>query len=133
MIAVPVKTDKENPAITTLFGKAKWFALIDGEKITIEKNETQSGRKVAEELASKGVDKLIFNHMGANPFMLLQKHNIKCYHSGKERILLLDALDKLKADGLTLVDGANMADFVEQSSMHSSGHHEHHDEHHHHH
>ena len=38
MIAISVKTNKENPAVTTLFGKGKWFAFIDGDKITIGKN-----------------------------------------------------------------------------------------------
>jgi len=28
-LAIPVKTNKENPAISPLFGKAKWFAFVD--------------------------------------------------------------------------------------------------------
>jgi predicted Fe-Mo cluster-binding NifX family protein len=46
MIAIPAKTDTQNPAVITLFGKAKWFAFIDGDRVTIEKNELQSGRSV---------------------------------------------------------------------------------------
>jgi len=134
MIAIPVKTDKENPAVTTLFGKAKWFAIVDGDTITIEKNEIQSGRAVVEYLVSKGVDKLIFNHMGGNPFMLLQKAKVECFHSGDERILLNDVLDKLKNDSLIKVDGTNMSDFVEQGNMHNGGgHKEHNHDHEHHH
>ena len=134
MIAIPVKTDKENPAVTTLFGKAKWFAIVDGDTITIEKNEIQSGRAVVEYLVSKGVDKLIFNHMGGNPFMLLQKAKVECFHSGDERILLNDVLDKLKIDSLIKVDGTNMSDFVEQGNMHNGGgHKEHNHDHEHHH
>jgi len=134
MIAIPVKIDKENPAVTTLFGKAKWFAIVDGDTITIEKNEIQSGRAVVEYLVSKGVDKLIFNHMGGNPFMLLQKAKVECFHSGDERILLNDVLDKLKNDSLIKVDGTNMSDFVEQGNMHNGGgHKEHNHDHEHHH
>ena len=121
MIAIPVKTDKENPAVTTLFGKAKWFAIVDGDKITIEKNDINSGRAVVEYLISKGVTKLIFNHMGGNPFMLLQKAKIECFYSGKERILLSDVLSKLENDSLVKVDGNNMADYVEQGNMHNGG------------
>jgi len=132
MIAIPVKTDKENPAITTLFGKAKWFAIVDGDTITIEKNEIQSGRAVVENLLSKGVDKLVFNHMGGNPFMLLQKAKVECFHSGDERILLNDVLDKLKHDSLIKVDGTNMSDFVEQGNMHNGGGHKEHNHDHHH-
>jgi predicted Fe-Mo cluster-binding NifX family protein len=121
MIAIPVKTDKENPALTTLFGKAKWFAFVDGDKITIEKNEIQSGRAVVEDFVAKGVTKIVFSHMGGNPFMLLQKAKIECFHSGEERILLDDVIVKLKSDKLTKVDGVNMADFVEQGNMHNGG------------
>jgi predicted Fe-Mo cluster-binding NifX family protein len=136
MIAIPVKTDKENPAVTTLFGKAKWFAIVDGENITIEKNETQSGRAVVENFAARGIKKIIFQHMGGNPFMLLQKAKIECFHSGDERTLLLDVLEKLKNNQLQKVDGVNMALFIEQGNMHNGGGHgDHHhdgDSHHHH-
>jgi predicted Fe-Mo cluster-binding NifX family protein len=127
MIAIPVKKDKENPAVTTLFGKAKWFAFIDGDKITIEKNEIMSGRAVVEELVSKGVTKIVFSNMGGNPFMLLQKAKIECFHSGEEQILLNDVIDKLKHNQLTKVDGVNMADFVEQGNRHNGvgDHHDH--------
>lgn len=136
MIAIPVKTNKENPAVTTLFGKAKWFAFIDGDKVTIEANTIQSGRAVVEDFALKGVTKIVFNHMGGNPFMLLQKAKIECFYSGSERILLNDVIEKLNKDELVKVDGANMADFVEQGNMHNGGSdhdHDHHDHDHHHH
>lgn len=136
MIAIPVKTDKENPAVTTLFGKAKWFAFINGDKVTIEKNEIMSGRAVVEDFVERGVTKIVFSHMGGNPFMLLQKAKIECFHSGDERILLNDVIEKLKNNQLTKVDGANMADFVEQGNMHNGGgdhHHDHDHDHDHHH
>jgi len=136
MIAIPVKTNKENPAVTTLFGKAKWFAIVDGDTITIEKNETESGRAVVDSFIARGIDKVIFAHMGGNPFMLLQKGNIECYHAGEERVLLQEALEKLKNGQLTKVDGTNMAQFVEQGNMHNGGghgDHEHTHDHHHHH
>jgi len=125
MIAIPVKTNKENPAVTTLFGKAKWFAYIDGEDVTIEKNDIQSGRAVVEYMVNKGVTKLVFSHMGGNPFMLLQKAKIECYHSGEDRILLNDVIEKLKANSLVKVDGTNMSDYVEQGNMHNGGDHHH--------
>ncbi len=139
MIAIPVKTNKENPAVTTLFGKAKWFAIVDGDSFTIEKNETESGRAVVENFVQRGIDKVVFSHMGGNPFMLLQKANIECFHAGDERILLSDILEKLHNEELTKVDGTNMAKYVEQGNMHNGGgdgehshthDHEHHHDHH---
>jgi predicted Fe-Mo cluster-binding NifX family protein len=135
MIAIPVKTNKENPPVSTLFGKSKWFALVDKDGITtIEANKTDSGRAVVENLVSKGVSKLVFHHMGGNPFMLLQKANIECYHDGGERILLEDVLNMLNTDQLTKVDGTNMSSYVEQGNMHKNGkNHKHDHDHDHHH
>lgn len=74
MIAIPVKTNKENPPVSTLFGKSKWFAYIDeNNNVSIETNDTDSGRDVVQSMIAKGVTKLVFHHMGGNPFMLLQK------------------------------------------------------------
>lgn len=133
MIAVPVKTNKENPAVTTLFGKAKWFAFIKEGEISIEHNALESGRDVVTWMEKKGVKQLVFHSMGGNPFMLLQRAGIECYHSGDERILLQDVLEKLQQNELTLVTGSNMAQFVESGKMHNKNgsHHEHDHDHHH--
>lgn len=134
MIAIPVKTNGENPALSPLFGKAKWFAFVDQNGVvTIEKNETQSGRVVVDTLAAKGVDTILFHHMGGNPFLLLKKANIKCFFGGDERITLQELLEKLQADALQEVTIENMNEYVEKGA-HTHGHdhdHEHHHDHHH--
>lgn len=113
MIAIPVKTNKENSAVSPLFGKAKWFAIVDDKQITIEENKTQSGREVVENFKKQGVTKVIFAHMGGNPFMLLQKAKIECYAIGDERVLLQDMLKQLQAGKLVKVDTSNMEQYVE--------------------
>lgn len=140
MTAIPIKSNKLDSAVTTLFGKAKWFALVNNNgEINIIKNESESGRHVVEQLVQMGVKNLIFNQMGGNPFMLLQRNGIKCFHSGNERITIPQVMEKLNQNQLTQVDGTNMAQFVEQGNMHNKGrkhdHHDHHDhdhDHHHH-
>jgi predicted Fe-Mo cluster-binding NifX family protein len=124
MIAIPVKTNKENPAVSTLFGKAKWFAFIDGDKITVEKNELQGGRAVVEDFISRRVTQLVFSSMGGNPFMLLQKAEIECFYSGENRILLSDVLAKLRNNELININATNMSDYIEQGGMHKSHDHE---------
>ncbi len=120
MIAIPVKTNKNNPPVSTLFGKSKWFAFIDNDNnISIEPNKTNSGREVVENMIKKGVTKLVFHHMGGNPFMLLQKAKIECFHSGTERILLTDVLEKLSNNQLEKVHSNNMANYLEQGNMHN--------------
>lgn len=132
MIAIPVKTDRENPAVTTLFGKSKWFAFVDGQgNIEIKENETPSGRAVVENLVASGTTEVVFNNMGGNPFMLLQKAGIKCYHSGEERITLNEALEKLKENRLTEVTIQNMNNYVEKGKHTGSHSHDHNNEHHH--
>lgn len=121
MIAIPVKTDKKNPVVSTLFGKSKYFAFIDNnQNITIEKNEKTSGRKLVESFIEKGVDTLIFHHMGANPFILLQSKNINCYHDGGERIFLDEILEKLKNSKLAKVDVTNMSNYIEKGNMYKT-------------
>lgn len=98
MIAIPVKTNKENTAVSTMFGKAKYFALISNNEIEIVKNEQAGGRAVATWLKSKNVDTLITSHMGNNPFSVLLEMKIKVYFAGNERIEMNDVLLKY-ADG----------------------------------
>ena len=133
MIAIPIKREKEDSAVSTLFGKSKWFAFIENGTITIEKNELQSGRAVIEDFINRGVTKIVFNSMGGNPFMLLQKAKIECFYSGKDRILLPDALVKLEKNELLKVDTSNMSDYIEQGSMHTNKDHEKTHDHNHHH
>ena len=112
MIAIPVKTDKPDTAVAPLFGKAKWFALVDDEGIvTFWRNELGSGRAVVDHFGAQGVT---------------------CYHSGAGRIVLNDLLDALRAGTLQRVTTANMDDFVEQGRQHAQhdhGAHGHHHEH----
>ena len=93
MLAVAVKTDKENTAVSPLFGKAKFFAFYDGKNITIEKNEVGDGIAVINWFAQKGVDTIIVKEMGSNPYKALQKYNMKLLYAGDERIEVADIID----------------------------------------
>ena len=75
MIAIPVKTNKENTAVSTLFGKAKYFAFIENNKIEILKNEQMGGKAVANWLKNKNVDVLITSHLGEKPLSTLLKED----------------------------------------------------------
>ncbi|MBU1642683.1 NifB/NifX family molybdenum-iron cluster-binding protein [bacterium] len=137
MTAIPVKTDKEESAVAPLFGKAKWFALIDDEgAISFWHNELKSGREVVNHFQAVGITRVVFQDMGGNPFMLLSRAGIGCYYSGEGRVLLKDAVARLQKDELIEVTQQNMAEYVERSQRHSKGDHheghEHHDHGHHH-
>jgi predicted Fe-Mo cluster-binding NifX family protein len=79
MIAIPVKIKKETCSVSTLFGKAKYFALINNNIIEIVKNEQTSGKAVAAWLKSKNVNILITSHMREKPFSSLLNDNIQVY------------------------------------------------------
>lgn len=127
MLAIPVKTAGEASAIAPLFGKAKWFAIVDDDDaITFWHNEHRSGRAVVEYFKSAGVTDIVFQDMGTNPFLLLENSGIASYHSGTGRILLKDAIGYFRDKALIRVNRENMAEYVESSHRHSKGgqHHE---------
>lgn len=130
-IAIPVKMNKENTAIAPLFGKAKWFAIIEDEKILIEKNPAEGGRGVIEWLHQIHVDTIIIQEMGQNPYNMIKKlGGMKVYHSGFERITLEETLEKFDQDVLPLLDETGMSKIIEHhEGKHSHGNHGH--EHHH--
>jgi len=131
-IAIPVKMNNENTAIAPLFGKAKWFAIIENEKIIIEKNPAEGGRGVIEWLHQMHVDTLIIQEMGQGPYsMILKLGDIKVYHSVFERITLAEALQKFNQGALPLLDETGMSKIIAyHEAKHSHGNHVH--EHHHH-
>ncbi len=128
-IAIPVKMNKENGPIAPLFGKAKWFAIIEDGKLTIEANPAQGGQAVIEWFNQINVDIIIMQEMGAGPYGAIQKlGTMKIYHSGFERILINDVLLKFDNQELPFLDDEGMAKIiahheVRHSHDHDHGHH----------
>jgi predicted Fe-Mo cluster-binding NifX family protein len=121
MIVAAVKTNKENPPLNTVFGKSKWFAYIDGENISIEKNEFEGAGKVAKDILAKGVKSVICNHMAQKAYDMLKENGVEVYFSGEERILLDDAIKKLSSGELIKIDESNKDKYIKTSH----GHHHH--------
>jgi predicted Fe-Mo cluster-binding NifX family protein len=128
-LAIPVKTNKENPAVSPLFGKAKWFAIVENGDITIVKNEQEGGHAVIQWLYDMDVDVILAQQLGANPYMIIKKLDINLYHTGFERILLDKLLWKFENDLLTILDDTNIHEVI---NHHEKKHPAHDEEHHHH-
>lgn len=112
-IAIPVKTDKGNPAVAPIFGKAKWFAFVENGKISIEKNEEGSGVGVIEWLLRQGVTSLIIKKMSNTPYQMVKKDGrITVFYAGDERIELDELIKKYEADVLTIIDDSNASDII---------------------
>ncbi len=125
MIAIPVKTNVNTSAITPLFGKAKWFALINtAGDITFWHNTLQSGREVVEHFKNLGVKRVIFQDIGGSPYLMLSSAGIESYHAGHGRILFTESLRFLNNDALIRVTPENMAEYIERPHRHSKEEHQ---------
>lgn len=112
-IAIPVKMNQENPAVAPLFGKAKWFAIVQNNEIEIVANENSGGQAVVEWLANLEVDTILIQEMGRNPYNKVKSYdNMEIYHVGFERILLKDVMEKFNNDFLIKVDNENMESII---------------------
>ena len=119
MIAIPVKTNKENTAVSTLFGKAKYFAFIENNKIKILKNEQMGGKAVANWLKNKNVDVLITSHLGEKPLSTLLNNGLKVYFAGDERIELKDVMIKYADGELQILNNQNFHILLKEDNHHS--------------
>ena len=131
-IAIPIKVNRGDPPVAPLFGKAKWFAIVENGQITIEANPANGGREVVHWLASLDVDTLVIQEMGRNPFKtLMQYETIRLFHSGFERTLLSDVLKKLEKNELTELNNKESIESIIQHHekrhmAHEHGHIDHH-------
>ncbi|NOR55782.1 MAG: hypothetical protein GQ531_06190 [Sulfurovum sp.] len=125
-IAIPVKMNKQNAPIAPLFGKAKWFAMVEDGHVNIVENPVKGGQAVVEWLAESKVDTILMQEMGKNPYAKVQSYgNITLYHTGFERILLEDALAKHEANDLPLLDESAMAKVIAHHEIRHPAHHTH--------
>ncbi|XOB63747.1 NifB/NifX family molybdenum-iron cluster-binding protein [Campylobacterota bacterium DY0563] len=92
MITFPVKTDKENAAVSPLFGKAKYFAFYDGKELRVEKNPYEKGSQLVNWFLEKGVDKIVIKEMGSKPFNKVIQTNIKVLFAGEGRVTTSDVI-----------------------------------------
>ena len=125
-LAIPVKMNKEDSAIAPLFGKAKWFAIVTDEKINIIPNNQSGGQAVIEWLYEMKVDVILMQEMGLNPYNKIKSlGTMAIYHTGFDRALLNDVLEKFRNKELKLLDDTNIGEIIKH---HEKRHprHEHH-------
>ncbi|WP_201352216.1 NifB/NifX family molybdenum-iron cluster-binding protein [Hydrogenimonas urashimensis] len=113
LIAMPVKMNRENPPLTTVFGKAKWFAFADeGGTVEIRENPYAGGPKTVVWLIDNGVDTIITQHIGGNPFMILKNAGVRLHYPGEGRIVVSEAIEKLKNGQCEEIDTDNVMRFM---------------------
>ena len=122
-IAIPVKMNKENAPLSPLFGKAKWFAIVEDGTVRFAENLQEGGKAVIEWLLSQDIDTIIFQEMGNTPYaMIKEAGSVNLFHAGYERVLLNDILEKFNADELVKIDDSNIGAIIERhKSKHTHG------------
>jgi len=125
-LAIPIKMNKENSAIAPLFGKAKWFAIVENGEISIIPNNQSGGQAVIELFEEMKIDALLIQEMGITPYEKVKELGMMLYHTGFERILLGDVLEKFKNNDLEILDDTNMDKIIqhhEKRHPHKETHH----------
>jgi len=112
-LAIPIKMNKENSAIAPLFGKAKWFAIVDNGELSIIPNKQSGGQAVIELFDEMKIDALLIQEMGVNPYAKAKELGMMLYHTGFERILLSDVLEKFENNDLEILDDTNMSKIIQ--------------------
>jgi len=129
-LAIPVKMKNENPAVAPLFGKAKWFAIIENSEVNIIPNNQSGGQAVIEWLHEMKIDAILMQELGVSPYEKIKAYgDMALYHTGFERILLSDVIEKFGNGALELLDDTN----IDKIIQHHEKRHPRHDEAHHHH
>jgi predicted Fe-Mo cluster-binding NifX family protein len=122
-LAIPVKMNRENPPVAPLFGKAKWFAIIDKDKINIIANNQSGGRAVVDLLYEMNINALLIQEMGIVPYERVKEYgNMAIYHTGFKRILLNDVLKKFENDELELLDDTNIENIIKRHNHRNKNH-----------
>jgi len=126
-LAIPVKLNRENPPVAPLFGKAKWFAIVNNGEITIIPNNQTGGQAVIELLHEMKIDAILIQEMGINPYEKIKEYGtMTLYHTGFERILLNDVLKKFQNNELEILDDTNMDEIIKHHEKRHPRNHAHH-------
>jgi predicted Fe-Mo cluster-binding NifX family protein len=124
-LAIPVKVNRDNPPVAPLFGKAKWFAIVENGKVaSIIPNKQLGGQAVIELLYEMKIDVILIQEMGINPYEKIKEYGtMVLYHTGFERILLNDVLEKFNNNELEILDDTNMNEIIKHhEKRHSHNH-----------
>lgn len=118
MIAAAVKTEKGD-VIAPLFGKAKYFSVVDKQGLIITHQcPVQGGMNVVPWLVNLGVKTVLLNHVGEKPFHALLGAGIDIYYVGNERIMLGEALEQLHNGTLEKVTVVNYMKLLGEDEHH---------------
>jgi len=125
-LAIPIKMNKENSAVAPLFGKAKWFAIVEKGEVSIIPNRQSGGQAVIELFNEMKIDAILIQEMGITPYEKVKEYGMMLYHIGFERSLLNNVLEKFQNDELEILDDTNIDEIIKHHEKRHPRHDEHH-------
>jgi predicted Fe-Mo cluster-binding NifX family protein len=129
MVTFPLKTSKENAAISPLFGKAKYFAFYDGVELKVEENPYKKGSELINWFLEKKVDTVVIQEMGTKPFEKISNSKLKVLFAGEGRVTTQEIVKKILNNELEELTTEQLEQIVKkhkgeksESSCHSTNH-----------
>ena len=120
MILLPIKTKKADAAISPVFGKVKYLAIVsENGVVDVIENSFGGGGGIVNFILQNGIKTIIAQHVG--PIERVLDFGIDVYHSGDERITVPEALEKMKNGELVKIDRSN-THLMASQHKHDHGH-----------
>jgi len=115
MLAIPLDAE-HSTTLSTLYGKAPFFALLDTEvgSFKVVKNEVVGkGPLSAEFLKQKGVSSTIFYHMGEGVYKSFEENNMAVYCADYKKDSIDSIYRNIKKDGYKKLDSSNYSSLLD--------------------
>jgi len=96
--AAPLKMNKQDSAITKVFGKAKYFGIYNDEsnELKVIKNENPGGPAIFNQLIKESVDVILTPHAGPGAVKGALQTGMKLYYCGDDRKDLIQAVKEFQ-------------------------------------
>jgi len=119
MFVAPLKTNKLQSAISPLFGKAKYFAFVDGDKIEIKENKLKHGNALIEWFLEENIKDIVIKEMGASPYETIKKNGLNLLYAGDGRVTIDNVIKNYQENKLSQLTEKQIDDII---SKHESKH-----------
>jgi len=93
-IAATIEVKSKHAPLSSCFGKAKYYAFFDGEKLYIDENPYSVGEKVYVWLLQKGVTHFSLKEQSKIPCILKNQNKIMLLYLTQQRNVRLDEMVK---------------------------------------
>jgi len=112
MFAAPLKSNSKDAAITTVFGKAKWFGIYNPADNSMKViAHTEQGAAIIGKLKNEGVTTILTKHLGGHPLQTAEEMGMKVFYPGDERMTLIEAVSNFQGGSLEEITMNNIDKF----------------------